>query len=85
MNRDIFTEEIRQIMHPVIEEIGRVFHLNNVRDQAFRRWQRLLRDEVQPLLDERDVFIEENARLREEVLLLQKQTERKAKKEATSV
>jgi hypothetical protein len=45
----------------------------------------LLRDEVQPLLDERDVFIEENARLREEVLLLQKQTERKAKKEATSV
>lgn len=39
-------------MHPIIEEIGRA--RGPIRNDVFRRWQRVLRDEVQPLLDERD-------------------------------
>jgi predicted nucleic acid-binding Zn-ribbon protein len=61
--------------HPVIEEINRCYHLNNVRDIAFRRWQRLLRDEVQPMLDEREKLIEENAALLEQIRLLRNAVE----------
>lgn len=58
--------------HPVIEEMSRCYALANVQSTAFRRWQRVLRDEVQPLLDERERLIEENAQLREEILKLSK-------------
>lgn len=39
-------------MHPVIEEICRAGSV--VQYHALRRWQRVLRDEVQPMLDELD-------------------------------
>jgi hypothetical protein len=61
--------------HPVIEEINRVYHTSNIRDIAFRRWQRLLRDEVQPMLDEREKLIEENAALSEQIRLLRSAVE----------
>jgi cell division septum initiation protein DivIVA len=58
--------------HPLIEEINRCYSLQHVQNQAFRRWQRLLRDDVQPLLDERETFLVENHRLHEEILMLRK-------------
>jgi hypothetical protein len=61
--------------HPVIEEINRVYHTSNIRDIAFRRWQRLLRDEVQPMLDEREKLIEESAALLEQIRLLRSAVE----------
>lgn len=64
--------------HPVIDEINRCYSLASVRDTSFRRWQRILRDEVQPLLDERDRLIDENAALREANLKLSKPRGRKA-------
>jgi hypothetical protein len=36
-------------MHPLIEEICRA---RDVQPHAFGRWQRALREEIQPLLDE---------------------------------
>lgn len=38
-------------MHPIIEEICRA---RTVRHDVFRRWQRQLRDDLQPMLDELD-------------------------------
>lgn len=49
--------------HPVIEEIGRVFTVDRVQTHAFRRWQRILSTEIQPMLDERERLLEENAAL----------------------
>ena len=39
-------------MHPVIEEICRQPGVQSVQPMCFRKWQRQLRDEIQPLLDE---------------------------------
>jgi regulator of replication initiation timing len=52
--------------HPIIDEFCRVYSLGSLQAQAFRRMQRVLRDEVQPQLDERDKLIEENAALKAE-------------------
>lgn len=57
-------------MHPLIEEIQR-FRLGQVRDQVFNRWQRELRDVIQPLLDEREALVLLNAQLTEENAKLQ--------------
>jgi hypothetical protein len=51
-------------MHPVIQEIARVHRLGDVQNHAFRRWQRILKDEVQRHLDERDALLVEVAELR---------------------
>lgn len=45
-------------MHPTIGEFCRVSGLDACRPEFFRRVQRELRDQVQPLLDDRDRLIE---------------------------
>jgi hypothetical protein len=50
--------------HPVIEEIGRVHTVDRIQVHAFRRWQRLLSTEVQPMLDELERLRVENAELK---------------------
>ncbi len=52
--------------HPIITEFCRVFSLAQLQNVPFRRMQRVLRDEVQPMLDERDALLVENAALRAE-------------------
>jgi hypothetical protein len=47
----------------------------------FRRMQRVLRDEVQPMLDERDRLLAENAELRAEV---EKASKRKPRTETVT-
>ena len=74
-----FTEG--EIVHPVIDEISRCYSLSNVQSTSFRQWQRILRDEVAPLLDERERLLVENAELRE---ALDKASKR-GKKEAATV
>lgn len=58
--------------HPIIDEFCRVHSLQNLQPIAFRRMQRIMRDEVQPQLDERDRLLVENADLREQVERLSK-------------
>ena len=53
--------------HPIIDEFCRVYSLTNLQNQSFRRMQRILRDEVQPQLDERERLLVENEALRAEV------------------
>lgn len=55
-------------MHPTLEQFCRIQGVSACQPEFFRRTQRELRDTVQPLLDEREHLIEENARLREELL-----------------
>lgn len=43
-------------MHPLIEEICRTPGVDAVQPTCFRRWQRQLRDEIQPLLDDREAL-----------------------------
>ena len=61
---------------PKIEEFCRAKGPDDFRLGKFRDLQAYLRDTIQPQLDERDRLIEENHRLHEENLTLQK----KAKK-----
>lgn len=66
-------------MHPVIDEFCRIYSLSNYQSLSFRRHQRLLRDEVQPLLDEREKLIEENHQLREQLAVLQAETPKRGR------
>lgn len=59
-------------MHPLLEEICRIPGLGACQATSFNRFQRLLRTDIQPMLDERDKLIEENAALREELTKAQK-------------
>ena len=59
--------------HPAINEFCRIFALDQMRPQAFRRFQRVFRDEVQPQLDERERLLEENAALKAEIETLREQ------------
>jgi regulator of replication initiation timing len=63
-------------MHPVIQEIARVHRLGDVQNHAFRRWQRILKDEVQRHLDERDALLVEVAELLEENAALKAENEK---------
>jgi uncharacterized protein (UPF0335 family) len=54
--------------HPLLEEFCRASAL---RPEFFRRVQRVIRTEIQPLLEERERLIEENAALRQQVAELQ--------------
>jgi regulator of replication initiation timing len=56
--------------HPVIEEFTRIFSLDRLQVTSFRRMQRILRDEVQPMLDERERLLVENADLRQQLELM---------------
>jgi hypothetical protein len=63
-------------MHPVIEEFVRVHHLSHIQNHAFRRWQRVLRDEISP---EFDRLVAENALLKEQIAALEGQRGKKEK------
>jgi hypothetical protein len=58
-------------VHPVISEFCRIKSLGQMRPESFRRFQRVLRSEIQPQLDERDRLIEENGKLRDRVAYLE--------------
>jgi hypothetical protein len=68
--------------HPLIEEFCR--QGGQLRPEFYRRCQRVFRDEVQPMLDERDRLLEENARLKDELTIAKSQAARKAKTEPVS-
>lgn len=51
-------------MHPVLAELCRVSSIPDMRPDFFRRMQRQLRDDVQPLLDQRDTLEAENVALK---------------------
>ena len=57
--------------HPVIDEFCRIYSLERMRTQSFRRYQRVFRDEVQPMLDERERLLVEVEELRGTVERLQ--------------
>jgi hypothetical protein len=60
--------------HPLVEAFCR--QGGTLQPEFYRRCQRVFREEVQPMLDERDRLIEENAALKAQV---EKLTTRKAK------
>jgi len=64
--------------HPLIEEFCRA---NNFQPSFLRRCQRVFREEVQPLLDQRDVLAEENDALK---AVVEKLKAAKAKKDAAA-
>jgi len=68
--------------HPLIEQVCRVPGVAQCQPHFFNRLQRELRDVIQPLLDERDRLIEENAALREDVLRLTAAAEGRSAKRA---
>lgn len=55
-------------MHPIIEEFCRIPGLEACQPSFFRRVQRELREQVQPLLDERDALAARVADLESELL-----------------
>ena len=66
--------------HPLIEEFCRQ-STPDLRTEFFRRCQRVFRDEVQPMLDERERLLIENVELRAQVEALTEPP--KAKQKAT--
>ena len=52
--------------HPLLDEFCRVSGVNNCQPHFFNRMQRELRDQIQPLLNEREQLLEENAALKVE-------------------
>jgi hypothetical protein len=60
--------------HPLIEAFCR--QSGQLQPEFYRRCQRVFRDEVQPMLDERDRLLEENAALKAQ---LEKQNRKAAK------
>jgi regulator of replication initiation timing len=66
-------------VHPVFEEFCRAREL---RPEVLHRIQRVVRTDIQPLLDERETLIEENAKLRERVAELEAKAGRQRKGEA---
>jgi hypothetical protein len=69
-------------LHPMFEEFCRAGALQH---HVLRRMQRRVRDEIQPMLDEREVLIEENASLREQVAALMREPKRGKKDKAEAV
>jgi hypothetical protein len=63
-------------MHPVLEEICRIYQLGQVQNTSFRRWQRLLRDEVQPMLDQLVVLEQAHGTLQQEHAALKAELEK---------
>jgi regulator of replication initiation timing len=53
--------------HPLIDEFCRVAGVHQCQPQFFNRMQRELRDQVQPLLNERESLLIENAQLRDQL------------------
>lgn len=65
-------------MHPVLEEFCRIPGLSACQPHSFNKFQRLLRSDVQPLLDEREKLLEENHKLHEQIRALEAKAGRKA-------
>jgi hypothetical protein len=73
-------------VHPVIEDLCRVHSVQALRQDFFRRCQRLLRDDIQPLLDEREKLILENHTLVEaNTMLLRQLDEKRGRKKTEAV
>lgn len=53
--------------HPIIEEFCRIHSPERMQTVFFRRMQRVLRDEIAPMLDERERLLAENAELKAEI------------------
>lgn len=62
--------------HPLLDEFIRIPGIGSCQPHFFNRCQRVMRDEIQPLLDERDRLLVENETLRVD---LAKTTESKGK------
>lgn len=60
--------------HPLIEEFCRAHELHPT---FLRRCQRVFRDEIQPLIDEREALLVENAELKAKLEELQAKATRK--------
>lgn len=56
--------------HPVINEIIRVFSVNQIQSHAFRRWQRVLKADIQPMLEDYARLKAENEELKAETATL---------------
>jgi hypothetical protein len=54
-----YQRETQLMAHPIIEEFCRIHSPERMQTIFFRRMQRVLRDEVQPMLDERDRLLAE--------------------------
>jgi hypothetical protein len=54
-----YQRETQTMAHPIIEEFCRIHSPERMQTIFFRRMQRVLRDEVQPMLDERDRLLVE--------------------------
>jgi regulator of replication initiation timing len=67
--------------HPLIEQFCKIHTADRMNTIFFRRMQRELRDVIQPMLDERDRLLVENAELRAEV---EKTSKRKPKAETVT-
>lgn len=74
--------------HPLLDEFCRVAGLESCRPEFFRRVQRELREQIQPLLDERESLGERVRVLEAELELLrakESQSKTRAKHKAESV
>jgi hypothetical protein len=63
--------------HPLLEQFCRIPGIDACRPDFFRRMQRELRDDIQPMLDQREALLAENAELKAQ---LEKATGKKAAK-----
>jgi regulator of replication initiation timing len=66
--------------HPLVEAFCR--QGGTLQPEFYRRCQRVFREEVQPMLDERDRLLEENARLKDEIATLRAQLDKTARRAA---
>lgn len=73
--------------HAIIDEFCRVYSLSSLQNVHFRRMQRVMRDEIQPLLDDHDRLVQENAALKAEIetLKTQKRGPGRPRKDAEAV
>ena len=53
--------------HPAIDEFSRIYSMAQFQPQTFRRLQRVFRDDVQALLNEREALLVENAALKAQI------------------
>ncbi len=71
--------------HPAIDEMYRCYSLSNVRNESFRRWQRELHDQVNPVWDDYQRLLAENAALKAEIAELTEKAGKRTKKEPATV
>jgi hypothetical protein len=62
--------------HPLIEQFCRIPGIQSCQPSFFNQCQRVFRDDVQPMLVEREALLLENAALKEEIAKLKAKRER---------